>query len=351
LTRCTLIAAVLAASAACAAPFAPQYVDGTRLLSQYALDGGFAVAVYGPVATTPNQTTTLTVQIAAPTGGRVVFGLVAIGYEHTAAGMSYGAFPYGSYCPLGHEQSKQLLTSSPAISWVSPIVMLAPPTLKTTFGAFIDSVIVPNVWLDFPKSTPFPRANDYDWQGACFVSDETVANAAEIRAATGGASAVAITCPLLLRQADASIAIWLAIRAAVDDNQLKLTKYLPVTLTANPSPVAVACPAPTQAPVVTSPREGDRVGPNFDVIGTAQACAVVVISTDVIAADTGELLKSVPGHRHLPDPSGAFNLRIAAPRMPDDYQRQVRYRVHIRSEGASYKSPETVVNVYPQPAP
>lgn len=339
---------MLLASAAFSAPFAPQFTDGTSLLGLYALDGEFSAAVYGPAATTTNQTTTLTLQVKAPPGGRIVYGLAVFGYEHTAAGLNYGAFPYGSYCPASGQVCKQFLSSPPALNWASPLVMLAPPTVKAGFGAFFDSIITPNPWLRFPSSAPFSRANDYDWQGACFIGDETLARVDGITSSTSGASMVAITCPLLLHRADASIMIWLAASAVTPEGITRLTKYLPVTLTANATPLVSVCPTPTQAPIVSSPKDGDHVGPNFDVNGTAQPNAVVVISTDIIDANTGELLKSVPGHRHLPDPSGAFSLRIAAPRLPEELLRVVRYRIHVRSEGADFKSPETLVTVYPQ---
>ncbi len=349
MTRTTLLLAALIPAWAFGASFPPQYTDGSTLIVQHPLDGGFAAAVYGPAVTTPNQTTTVTVQLLAPQGGRLVFGVVAFGYEHTAAGANYGALPYGSYCPASGNQCKQFLTSSPNANWVSPLVALAPPSVIASLGAFVDHIIVPNLWMRFPDSTPFSKANDYDWQGGIFVGDEALRRIGDANTATGGASMVAITCPLLLHRADASIAIWIAARAIGPNGSLRITRYMPVTLTANPAPAVAAAPPPTEAPVVTSPKEGDRVGPNFDVVGTAQPTAVVVISIDIVDAQTGEVIRSIPGNRHLPEPSGAFNLRIAAPRPPDDNQRPFVYRVHIRSEGMNFKSPETLINVYPEP--
>jgi hypothetical protein len=315
------------------------------------LEGGFGMAVYGPSATATNQAVTLTLAMAAPAGGRIVFGIAAVAYKRITAGPSYGAFPYGNYCPASGAQCKQFLNSSAAANWASPLAMLAPPTVRAPFGAFLDSIVAPNAWLRPPDGTLFASPNDCDWQGACFVADETLARVEEAGAAPNGASTVAITCPLLLRQPDASVAVWLGARGVGPDGPVRLTKYLLVSLTAGHVAPVAAAPQPTQAPVVTSPKDGDRVGPNFDVIGTAQPGAVVVISTDVVNNETGAAIRSIPGHRHLPDRAGAFNLRIAAPRVPDEALGRIRYQVHIRSEGVDFKSPETVINVYPEAKP
>ena len=347
----TLIGLTLAAPLLAAPAFPAQYTDGSALLAQQTLDGGFGMAVYGPSNTSANQATTVTVYLAAPAGGRIVFGLAAIAYEHAVAGQSYGAFPYGNYCPASGALCKQFLTSSPTINWTSPLAMLAPPTVKAPFGAFLDSVVAPNAWLRPPENTLFTRPNDADWVGACFVADETLPGVADAAAARSGATTVAVTCPLLVRQADASVAIWLAARAVGMEGPLRLTKYLLVSLAAGHVAPVVAVPQPTQAPVVTSPKEGERVGPNFDVIGTAQPGAVVVISTDILNNETGALIRSVPGNRHLPDRTGAFSLRIAAPRVPEEAMSRIRYQVRIRSEGVDFKSPETVINVLPKLEP
>jgi hypothetical protein len=342
---------MFAAPSGAARVFPAQYTDGSGLLAQQTLEGGFGMAVYGPSTTTANQATTLTVLLAAPAAGRIVFGLAAVAYEHTAVGQSYGAFPYGNYCPASGAQCKQFLTSSPVINWTSPLAMLAPPTVKAPFGAFLDSVVAPNAWLRPPEDTLFTRPNDADWRGACFVADETLARIEDAGAAPGGATTVAITCPLLMRQADASVVVWLAARGVTPEGPLRLTKCLPVSLTTSHAPPLAAAPQPTQAPVVTSPKEGDRVGPNFEVIGSAQPGAVVVISTDVLNNETGALIRSVPGNRHLPDLAGAFSLRIAAPRVPNEALARIRYQVHIRSEGVDFKSPETIINVFPKLEP
>ena len=352
--RVALVAAVglaLAAPLIAAPVFPALFTDGSSLLAQQALEGGFGMAVYGPATTTANQATTLTVCIAAPAGGRIVFGLAAVAYEHAAAGQSLGTFPYGNYCPATGALCKQFLTSSPTVGWASPLTMLAPPTIKAPLGVFLDNVLAPNAWLRPPDATLFTRPNDTDWRGACFIADETLARVEDAGTAPGGAATVAITCPLLVRQADASVAIWLALRAVGPEGPLRLTKYLPVSLTSGHVAPMVAVPQPTQAPVVTSPKEGERVGPNFDVIGTAQPGAVVVISTDILNNETGAFLRSVPGNRHLPDRTGAFSLRIAAPRVPDEALSRIRYQVHIRSEGVDFKSPETVINVLPKLEP
>jgi hypothetical protein len=100
-----------------------------------------------------------------------------------------------------------------------------------------------------------------------------------------------------------------------------------------------------EAPVVTMPTEGAALGPNYDVIGSMPYRAFLVVRTDAIVADTGELLRTVPGIRHWTNMDGSFHFRCASPRVSiGDKDTQVIYRVRVFEASAGGNGPETVVN-------
>ena len=70
-----------------------------------------------------------------------------------------------------------------------------------------------------------------------------------------------------------------------------------------------------EKPTVLTPHEGDALGPNYDIEGQMPYKAFLVVLTDVIRADTGEKLRSVPGIRHWSNDDGTFHFRCASPRV------------------------------------
>ncbi len=98
------------------------------------------------------------------------------------------------------------------------------------------------------------------------------------------------------------------------------------------------------APEVTAPKDGDKVGPNIDVVGKTDGKQFVVIITDVYVAGKAEALGSVPGHRHWTDEEGNFNLRIATPRVRNTDDSALTYKIRVFSaRPGEPKSAETVI--------
>lgn len=96
------------------------------------------------------------------------------------------------------------------------------------------------------------------------------------------------------------------------------------------------------APDVSSPKNGDKLGPNVDVVGKTEGKQFVIIITDVYVK--GELLKAVPGHRHWTDDEGNFALRIAIPRVRGVASSDLKYKIRVFTMRPDReKSPETVV--------
>ena len=73
--------------------------------------------------------------------------------------------------------------------------------------------------------------------------------------------------------------------------------------------------------------------------------AFLVVMTDVLRADNGELLHSVPGIRHWTRADGTFHFRVASPRVAIGEKDTVLvYRVRVWASSKDGKGPETVVN-------
>ncbi|MGE5531944.1 MAG: hypothetical protein ACM3VW_07515 [Bacteroidota bacterium] len=96
---------------------------------------------------------------------------------------------------------------------------------------------------------------------------------------------------------------------------------------------------------VVTPAEGTALGPNYDVIGTAGHRAFLVVMTDVINADTGECIRSVPGIRHWTNQDGTFHFRVASPRVSfGERGTKLTYRVRVAEVTPTGTGTETTVN-------
>lgn len=96
---------------------------------------------------------------------------------------------------------------------------------------------------------------------------------------------------------------------------------------------------------VVTPAEGAALGPNYDVIGTAGHRAFLVVMTDVINCETGEVIRSVPGIRHWTNPDGTFHFRVASPRVSfGEKDTQLAYKVRVAEVSPTGTGNETVIN-------
>ena len=101
------------------------------------------------------------------------------------------------------------------------------------------------------------------------------------------------------------------------------------------------------APIVYSPRNGDRLGTRTEFSIKTTPGVLQTIWTVVKRADTGQVVKEVPGIRHLPKADGTYQGAIATPRVAiGDRSVQLRYEIHFRN-GPNAGDPETVVTCYP----
>ena len=99
--------------------------------------------------------------------------------------------------------------------------------------------------------------------------------------------------------------------------------------------------------VLTTPREGEVVGPSVVVTGKALPNGLVVLYTICVPEGTDLGPKFVPGTRQRATSTGDFSFRIATPRVSFGDRVPVRYAVHaylLREDGT--KGPETVVNLH-----
>ncbi len=100
-----------------------------------------------------------------------------------------------------------------------------------------------------------------------------------------------------------------------------------------------------QGPTVTTPKEGDRVGPNIDVAGNLGHKGLIVIITDAYRTDTNAKISSVPGIRHYTKDDGSFAFRVATPRKTFDINASVVYKVRVfEMKGPNNPGTETVIN-------
>jgi len=104
---------------------------------------------------------------------------------------------------------------------------------------------------------------------------------------------------------------------------------------------------PQGPPLVLAPQNGARVGTRTEVSIRTTPGVEQVIWTVVFNADSGEVLDTVPGIRHLPNADGTYRGAIATPRISvGDTRVPLRYEIHFRN-GPDPGDPETVVVVFP----
>ncbi|MCD6359761.1 MAG: copper amine oxidase N-terminal domain-containing protein [Armatimonadetes bacterium] len=97
---------------------------------------------------------------------------------------------------------------------------------------------------------------------------------------------------------------------------------------------------------ITSPVEGQIVGPRIEVYGTAPAGSMIVVNTEARARANGSLLKVVPGLRHSVGDDGTWHVAVAAPVLPANVAEPLYYVVKAYYQTPGYRSPEVSVKVY-----
>lgn len=100
-----------------------------------------------------------------------------------------------------------------------------------------------------------------------------------------------------------------------------------------------------EMPTIQTPTPGSSLGPNYDIAGSMPHRAFLIVITDCVRTDTGEVLGSVPGIRHWTNNDGSFRFRCASPRVAyGDTAVVLEYRVRCFEATASEgNGPEAVV--------
>ena len=99
-------------------------------------------------------------------------------------------------------------------------------------------------------------------------------------------------------------------------------------------------------PTIQVPAQGAALGPNYDISGSMPHRAFLIVITDCVRTDTGEVLGSVPGIRHWTNSDGNFKFRCASPRVAyGEAGVTLEYRVRcFEATASSGNGPEAVVN-------
>lgn len=97
-------------------------------------------------------------------------------------------------------------------------------------------------------------------------------------------------------------------------------------------------------PTINTPAAGASLGTNYDISGSMPYKALLVVMTDCVRTDTGEVLGSVPGIRHWTNANGSFQFRCASPRIFIGEDIPLIYRVRCFEVNRSGETgPEAVV--------
>lgn len=97
---------------------------------------------------------------------------------------------------------------------------------------------------------------------------------------------------------------------------------------------------------ITSPTQGQRVGPRIEVYGTAPGGSMIVVNTEARKQADDSLLKTVPGLRHAVPADGNWHVAVAAPVLPESVAEPLYYVIKAHYETPGYRSPEVSVTVY-----
>jgi len=108
--------------------------------------------------------------------------------------------------------------------------------------------------------------------------------------------------------------------------------------------VLVSALAHAQGPTVTTPKNGDRIGPAIDVNGNLGHYGLIVVITDVYKTAGNEKVASIPGIRHYTEKDGSFAFHVATPRNAWGEKDPLTYKVRVLElKGPGNPGPETVI--------
>ncbi len=207
-----------------------------------------------------------------------------------------------------------------------------------------------------PMRTVFEALNaTVDWNGATQTATAvreatTVAMTIGVGTASVDGQPVALDVPPRLIAGHTYVPVRFpaeAFGANVGWNQATQTVSISLAIPPGATAPVGAQGVHTGGPLVYSPRNGDRLGTRTEFSIKATPGVLQEIWTVVKRADTGEVLKDVPGIRHLPKADGTYQGAIATPRVAmGDRSVKLRYEIHFRN-GPNAGDPETVVTCYP----
>lgn len=113
--------------------------------------------------------------------------------------------------------------------------------------------------------------------------------------------------------------------------------------------MGAAATGQTMAPTgvtITTPREGDTVEGRVTVAGTGRPGALIVVSTEVRAQDDDELIREVPGSRHVIAEDGTWQVWVAAPVLPANVAEPLYYIIKAKWMTRTEESEEARVKVF-----
>ena len=87
---------------------------------------------------------------------------------------------------------------------------------------------------------------------------------------------------------------------------------------------------------ITSPTEGQSVGPSTPITGMCSQRAFLVVITDV-NMESGELLGSIPGIRHWTNDDNSISVRISTPRIYTQPNEKLTYIIHVKAYSSAEK--------------
>ncbi|MBC7287485.1 MAG: hypothetical protein H5T86_05450 [Armatimonadetes bacterium] len=296
------------------------------------LPNGCAVTVDWPQQVSPGAVQEATVVVKAP-GERTLTRLLLLVGLNEAAGCYIPTRPPTAVAIRADGVRTQLaaVTSPSWALW--PTIAFTNGQAPPVPGALWAQVLGSDRerFLPAPEAVPFQRPDEYDWVTLLFAAAE----------GAPGVNALEFTVPLTVSKPDASIYVW---AAAAGPGLPAGSAYLPVSLGSRQVAEAPVAAGPL---VVTSPRDGARVGPSVDVIGRATPGALIVVWTEVYKQETGELVESVPGIRHKTEPDGTFHFRVATPRIFIGQETPLVYRLKVKQITASGESQPVTITIYP----
>ncbi|MCD6351830.1 MAG: hypothetical protein J7M26_06910 [Armatimonadetes bacterium] len=299
-------------------------------LASKQLPNGVTVEVDLP-QTSLNTITSATVLVKAPAGKPLQRVLVLAGYNEAAASYVPSQPPSAAAQVSGGTAFTPLTLIGPPSYALWPMVGFTRGDTGVAIRKLLEQVVGADTSAMLPHEVvPFERPDEHDWVSVAYYDP------------AGQTTALRLSVPLVFTKKEASLYLWIgAVAGSTPAGQ-----YVPVSLQARLGELPAT--GGLSQPVVTSPKNGERVGTSIDVVGRAQPGCLVVIWTEVRKQQDNSLVSSVPGIRHKPEPDGSFHFRVAAPRIFLGEDTPLVYYLHVRADTAQGHSKPTIIKLYPQ---